>query len=254
MQELEPVPDDLRALLEEEKGAGDPSSGTRERVLLRLAGTFALGGAGPLSPDGSSVPAGPSPIAHAGRLTTAARVVRVAAIFVTGAATGAGGYHVVARARHPAPVSAPVVAPAPRPETTAPPEASEPMPPPAPAPAPAPSVASVPIRMRPPSAVEPTPGTPERTHDPLEAERSLIEMARAALGRGKAESALAALRRHARQFPSGELTEEREGLLVQALVAAQKYDQAREKAEQFKKRYPRSLFTPVVDQAVGAIP
>jgi len=89
---------------------------------------------------------------------------------------------------------------------------------------------------------------------PLAAERSLVEMARAALTRGQAERALAALRRHARQFPNGELTEEREGLLVQALVGAQRYDQAREKAEQFKKRYPRSLFAPVVDQAIGSIP
>ena len=111
----------------------------------------------------------------------------------------------------------------------------------------------MPTRQRAPDA-ETTPGTSDRPDDPLSAERSLLEMARAALGRGQAERALAALRRHARQFPNGELTEEREGLLVQSLVGAQKYDQAREKADQFKKRYPRSLFAPVVNQAIGSIP
>jgi TolA-binding protein len=249
MHELEPVPDDLRALLEEEKAAGEPSRDTRERVLLRLAGTFAPGGPGGESLD---APSSASHVVPAARLAPAALAVRAAAIFVTGAAAGAGSYHVVERARHPAPISAPVVAPAPRPEMTAPPDATEPMPPPAPEPTP--SAPDMPIRMRPRTTVEATPGAPERTDDPLAAERSLLEMARAALGRGKAESALAALRRHARQFPSGELMEEREGLLVQALVGAQKYDQAREKADQFKKRYPRSLFAPVVDQAVGSIP
>src|SRR5206468_9229242 len=89
---------------------------------------------------------------------------------------------------------------------------------------------------RPSAAAETAPARSSRPDDPLAAERSLLEMARAALGRGQPERALAALRRHARQFPNGELTEEREGLLVQSLVGAQKYDQDREKDDQFKKR------------------
>ena len=83
---------------------------------------------------------------------------------------------------------------------------------------------------------------------------SLLEIARGALVRGQAAGALAALERHARQFPSGALAEEREGLLVQALVAARQYDRARERAARFNQRYPRSLFAPVVEQALASIP
>lgn len=257
MEELESVPDRLRALLDEEKAVGAPPGDVRERVLLRLAGTFAVGAPVSVSPDGPPTPSAPATggvphVVHAARLVTAARVVRTALVFVTGAATGAGGVHLAERSRRPPPAPVPVAAPAPRHEVPAPPDGPEPTPPASPAPTP--SASGPPVRPRAPSAAETTRATPGRPDDPLAAERSLVEMARAALSRGQAERALAALRRHARQFPSGELTEEREGLLVQALVGAQKYDQAREKAEQFKKRYPRSLFAPVVDQAIGSIP
>src|SRR5678816_1522837 len=104
MDELDPVPDNLRVLLEEEKAGGDPSSDARERVLLRLVGTFAVSGPGGLSP-GSDVMSGSPRVMQAGQLAPAARIVRAAVVFVTGAATGAGGYHLVERTRHPAPVS-----------------------------------------------------------------------------------------------------------------------------------------------------
>jgi hypothetical protein len=253
MDDLDPIPGNLRALLEEEKSGGDPSSDARERVLLRLAGTFALGGPGGLPTAADPATAGSSHVASAAALGPTASVVRAVAIFVIGAAAGAGGYHLVERAHHhPAPVSAPVAAPVARPELTPPPEMAKPEPPPVPEPVP--PVSGTPIRPRSPATVETKQEPAERSDDPLSAERSLLEMARAALTRGQAGRALSALRRHARQFPNGELTEEREGLLVQALVGDQKYDQAREKAEQFRKRYPRSLFAPVVDQAIGSIP
>jgi hypothetical protein len=261
MEKLEPVPDKLRALLDEEKASGEPSGGARERVLLRLAGTFALGAPGGLSPEtGPNGPPSPAPrassrapdVIQAARLAPAARAVRAAVLFVTGAATGVGGYHVVERARHRAPVSAPLSVPSSRPEIPPPPEMPKPTTPDVPEPVP--GATGMPPRPRASAAAETAPATSSRPDDPLAAERSLLEMARAALGRGQADRALAALRRHARQFPNGELTEEREGLLVQSLVGAQKYDQAREKADQFKKRYPRSLFAPVVDQAIGSIP
>jgi hypothetical protein len=261
MADLEPVPDDLRALLDEEKAGEDPSRDVRERVLLRLAGTFTAGGPAGLSPDaaaqgapdsGSPDGAVSAPVLKVAGVASAARVVRTAVIFVTGAAAGVGGYHVVERSQRPAPVSAPAAPHADRPAPPPPPEVPTPAAPTVPDAVP--NTASAPIRPRAPSAPEPTHGPLDRPDDPLAAERSLVEMARAALTRGQAERALAALRRHVRQFPNGELTEEREGLLVQALVGAERYDQAREKAEQFKKRYPRSLFAPVVDQAIGSIP
>jgi hypothetical protein len=253
MDELEPVPETLRTLLEEEKAGGEPPRDLRERVLLRLAGTFAVGAGVGTSPklgtDGSPAPASPA-ISQIAGLGTAGRVVRAAVVFVTGAAAGAGGYHLAERSHRGVPAPAPLAAPAPRQEAPTPPD----LPTPLPAPEPIPASSSVSTRPRTPGPV-PTNREPQNLPtDPLAAERSLVEMARAALTRGEPERAIATLRRHARQFPNGELTEEREGLLVQALVGAQKYDQARERADQFKKRYPRSLFAPVVDQAKGSIP
>jgi hypothetical protein len=261
MDELEPVPSNLRALLEQEKAGGEPSPDARERVLLRLTGTFAAGAPVGLppgtGPKGSPVPGqhattGSPQVVRAAAVGTAARVVRTAVVFLTGAASGVGGYHLAERSRRPPPASAPVVVPAARQEMPRPPEMPEPALPPTREPAP--SASRVPLRTRTPSTAEAAHEATDRPDDPLAVERSLVEMARAALTRGQAERALLALRRHAQQFPKGELTEEREGLLVQALVAAQKYDQAREKADQFKQHYPRSLFAPVVDQAIGSIP
>jgi hypothetical protein len=79
-------------------------------------------------------------------------------------------------------------------------------------------------------------------------------MARTALARGQTADALAALRRHQRFFPKGELAEERDGLWVSALVATREYAQAREQAVRFRRHYPHSLFAPVVEQAIRSIP
>ena len=61
-----------------------------------------------------------------------------------------------------------------------------------------------------------------------------MDIARAALARGKAAEARQALERHKRQFPTGQLVEERQALWVQALAAAGQGDEARNTAEQFK--------------------
>jgi hypothetical protein len=254
--ELEPLPDDLRALIEAEKGGGEPPGAIRERVLLRLVGTFTL--STPAGDGGKAPPAGPaaSGIAHGARLWGASRVLRTAAIFLTGAATGGGAVHVLKGARErPVPAlvgsdrTATVTAPASRAEPT-------PIPAPAPpstSPAAAPSAAPV-ARLLRSTRANGAIAVDGQGDDRLAAERSLLEIARVALVRGQAAGALAALARHARQFPSGALAEEREGLLVQALVDARQYDRARERAARFNQRYPRSLFAPVVEQALASIP
>jgi hypothetical protein len=92
----------------------------------------------------------------------------------------------------------------------------------------------------------------ERDTD-LARERALIETARTALSRKQAD-AVDALLRHAQQFPRGRLAEERESLLVQALVHAGRIDEARRRGAQFRARWPRSLLWPVVDAALRSIP
>jgi len=96
-----------------------------------------------------------------------------------------------------------------------------------------------------PSASFATPGAA------LEAERAMLDVARTALGRGDGPHALGACDDHGRKFPRGVLAEEREAIAVQALLLAQRTDDARARAERFRKSYPRSIFLPAVLAAVG---
>jgi hypothetical protein len=86
------------------------------------------------------------------------------------------------------------------------------------------------------------------------AERPLLERARAALLNRNPASALAAISLHARRFPHGSLSEERDALRVEALVAAHRYDDARAAASRFHATYPGSMLTAAVDAALGTIP
>jgi hypothetical protein len=88
----------------------------------------------------------------------------------------------------------------------------------------------------------------------LAAERSLLELSRTAITRGDAPTALVQLEKHARLFRRGRLAEERDALWVQALALARSYAQARSKAAAFKKKYPKSLFLPVIDHALKQAP
>jgi hypothetical protein len=102
-------------------------------------------------------------------------------------------------------------------------------------------------------------GTPpsrdgSRSSSNLGAEQALLDVARAALARGRADEALSPLDRHARQYPRGMLAEEREALAVNVLVTLGLYDQARERSARFLARYPGSLLRASVEAAVEAIP
>lgn len=236
--DLDSIPEDLRALIEAENLGGEPAGEVRERVLLRLAGTFAARGR-----------------SRATRIAPRFRLQRAAAIFLAiflmGVGAGAAGYHVVRRAREKRSPALAHLTPAGCLETT---RSTVPPPPPPQVPAPvSPAAASAfEARLRPSSRANAA--TAEPRDEALAAERRLLEMARTALALGQADGALAALKSHARQFPRGQLEEERSGLLIQALVGARKYDQARAAAARFKQRYPRSLFRPVVEQSLRSIP
>lgn len=87
----------------------------------------------------------------------------------------------------------------------------------------------------------------------LAAERSLLDEARHALARGEPRAGLAPLEQHAARFPKGILTEEREALTVRVLAALGNASAAASRAENFHRRFPNSLFTPAVDNAVASI-
>lgn len=85
----------------------------------------------------------------------------------------------------------------------------------------------------------------------LAAERALLELSRTAITRGDAQTALQELTRHKQDYRDGRLKEERDALMVQALVLAGSQERAEALAAAFKKRYPMSVFTPVMDHVLS---
>jgi hypothetical protein len=251
----DPLHESLREFVDAERARPDPSPEAQQRTFARLSATLGLvGGAGdgPTSSPPQSPPASASPTGH-----TLARVVahgsrRGLATFLVGAALGATAYGTVAHLQQksratqapsaeiaPRPPEPVPLAPEPRPEARARVEDDPPRP-----------VASPTSSTRAPTEQE----TGRSKDQGLAAERKWIEMARTALARGRVDGALAALRHHARVYPSGQLAEERDSLLVQSLVAKGDYAQARAQAARFGRQHPRSLFSPAIEQALRSIP
>ncbi|MBP6831226.1 MAG: hypothetical protein KA978_10620 [Deltaproteobacteria bacterium] len=104
------------------------------------------------------------------------------------------------------------------------------------APSPSPSVIEAPA---PPPTV-PVAVAPREERDDLPAELRWIERAQTALAANDPAAAQAALRGHARAFPRGHLSEEREALAVQVLCASGRADEARRAAAVFIARHPTS--------------
>lgn len=71
-------------------------------------------------------------------------------------------------------------------------------------------------------------------------ELALLEPARSSLSRGDYSAALSALGQHRREFPNGQLSQEREALRVRALWGLGQKPAALAAARAFRKRYPRS--------------
>ncbi len=84
----------------------------------------------------------------------------------------------------------------------------------------------------------------------LAQERALLERAHTALDRDSPTEALTALAEHERRFPSGALSEEREGLTIQALVLSGDVEAARARVEELRRRYPQSLLLPALEEAL----
>jgi hypothetical protein len=205
--------EDLQAFLEAERDIDAPPVVARERLLERLEPLLlvpvALAAASAVTTASASSAADSVGSAVAGALKAKIAAAVVSAVLV-GGAVGAGGHAYLAAPPPPA------VAPVTRGPSTALPRAPEPAPPahdePAEA-APAPAVVAEP-------SVGPARPERPRPAGSLRAERLLIETASAALMRGDPASAVVALRQHARQFPKGDLVEEREVLLKKALAAS----------------------------------
>jgi len=93
----------------------------------------------------------------------------------------------------------------------------------------------------------------ERRAD-MAAESILLEGARRALGRGAVDAALVDLDKHARTYPEGYLTEEREVLSVRALALAGRRESAERRAAAFRRTFPRSIQLEALARALDAKP
>jgi hypothetical protein len=214
---LEPLPDDVRALLDQERrlaldeaASWQPPPGMMERVAARL----------PL--DGTAV------------VSATSSLLKTSSWVMGGVVAGTlGGWmgHSWWVQDTPLPAVAPVVVLVPMAVET-PPAVVTPEPVPAPRP--------------------PTRKKPVETPPPVDtaAERALLERARSALARREPALAMDAVEEHRRRFPSSQLAEERDALGILSLAADGKMDAARAALDAFKKQHPQSAMLPAL-QKIG---
>ncbi|NVB78791.1 MAG: sigma-70 family RNA polymerase sigma factor [Kofleriaceae bacterium] len=79
------------------------------------------------------------------------------------------------------------------------------------------------------------------TVDATQAERLLLDRARAGLQRGMPDEALVTLMSHERQFPAGKLAEERDVMIVEAYVRAGNAALARKRIAAYEAAYPNGV-------------
>jgi hypothetical protein len=249
-ERLEPIDEDLDALLAKERAAQPPEA-VLDRIWARAASAPFVQESRPSRTNG---------------WLASKTVPVVVAAFVLGAALGAG---LNARLRAPPPERiVPVYLNAPSAPVALVPGAFE-------SPA-APRVAPSAAHMAEPaagagaiSAIAPTvpvarDSTLVETPHPnaslptdsssLSAEQLLLDQARAALTARDPDRALALLSEHAHRFSRPQLGEEREALAIQALAVLGRYDEARARAARFRASAPNSLFLPAVDATLASIP
>ena len=227
--DLEPLDHDVLAVMSKAKAIHDLDAATKAKILHTVDARIGIPGGGGGGGGGSGTPASSSGLL--------ARGARALAIFAFGVGAGIGVAPLVRPPPPPVVVTQRESAPEPAPSLPAEPALVLELPTTAPV-APPPK-ASAPLAPAVPSARG------------LAAERALLDIARSGLARGDATEALAAVDRHAREYPNGVLVEEREALAVKALVALGRRDEAHGRAARFEERFPSSLMLRAVKRAVG---
>lgn len=81
----------------------------------------------------------------------------------------------------------------------------------------------------------------DRKDSQVRAELTLLEQARAELGRGRSDAAVATLATYSQRFPKGILSLEAEVLRIEALAAAGKTQEAAKRAQRVLERHPNSV-------------
>ena len=227
MSDLPPLDPDLLRLLDVERARPPLAPGVRDRLLGRIEGSIA-----------TAATVGAAGVAVSATAAKKTWLLTLSAFFLGGVLGAAAMWFrpapeprtvtIEKRVEVAVPVTVVVSAPAASPPPVAP----------------STSLASPPTTA--------TVGTAKGSSDA--AERVLIEKIHSALGHGDPGGALSAVAEHEKQFPAGSHTDEREALAVQALSRQGRMDDARARADRFRKRFPGSFFRSIVDNAVGAKP
>jgi hypothetical protein len=261
-EHLKPLDPDVAEALAAERGRPGSPPGVRQRAFARLLAAVDGGGGDPESggssgageardlspPDLESISPGG---AAASSASTAAAALRAHPFvtggigFVCGLVSGAALYaHFVA----PGPASPVVVAEVATSVVGSKARAEVRHPAPPPAPSSQPDSPASPAQPREAPASAPSSGA-----DPT-AERALLDVARAARGRGEPQAALDALNQHQKRYAWGVFREEREALAIQSLRDLGRLDEAQRRARAFRTRYPKSLFLTSVERVLESNP
>jgi hypothetical protein len=226
-----------RALLNAANAFDDPTDMDRERVraavLMRVGSVAAVGTATSAAAKASSAAASAGPLL-ASTLTSAAlfsgAAAKVGAVVVIGALATAGAYVAFRPAHHTSVAAAkPALAPLSAPVTAvAPPALVEAQP------------AAVDADELPLDEARPTPARLHARSADLEGEMKLLRQADGALRRGDSAAALAAVNKHAALYPSGVLSQEREGVRAIALCGAGSMSQGQAAARRFLAQASKS--------------
>jgi hypothetical protein len=253
MSDLEPMDAELARLFEEERASQVPEPIARREVLARVEKSLLLATLAAGAVQGAATGAGAS--AAATGLTSNLAKLKIA-LLLGAAGTFAAGV-AVGRSTAPSPTPAPVastpvamVTPASE-AASASASSSPPVASTSAKPSAAPSSEVLPTATS--AAPSISASAAPAASDDLPKEQALLDTARAALARGRADDALAAVASHASTFPRGRLVEDREALAVQAHAAAGHADDARKRAERFRTRYPKSIYLPAIDRALARL-
>ncbi len=238
MDDLNP---NTRALLDAARSFDDPTDADRDRVragvMMRIGGVAAVGTAAITAAKSSSAAASVAPVianALGGTSIFGGVLAKVGIAVVLAGVVGSGAY-VAFRPAHRAP--APVVAAA------LSPVAAAVAPPPAVPVAPSidSEAAAVDPADLPLDDVKPSPARVGRAHSAdLEGEMKLLRTADAALRGGDSAGALAALNKHAALYPTGVLSQEREGVRAIALCTGGSLSQGQNAAQRFLAQAAKS--------------
>jgi len=104
-------------------------------------------------------------------------------------------------------------------------------------------------RMAPPRRVQTSikrAASPRRVEDSLQDERAILDGARAHLAERHWDSALQSLEQHHRAHANGQLSQERDAMVIMVLHRTGQTVEARLKMEDFRRQHPNSIFLPGV--------